>query len=115
MQAFKSRLRQRLAERGWEVVEVIDSEHWWADEFWRVASRRKAWGLEVVLTFEVDPQWDQPRKKGQGVWIAIATEQLPTRRHVAEPCVAELPVSGGRPDEELAAFVTALDDHRNSR
>jgi hypothetical protein len=55
MQAYKTQLRRRLAERGWEVVEVVEGVGWWADEHWKVQSRRNAWGLELVLTFLVDP------------------------------------------------------------
>jgi hypothetical protein len=115
MQAYKVQLRHRLADHGWEVVEVIDSDDWWADEYWEVASRRNAWGLEVVLTFLVDPQWDAPRKKGQGVWAITTTNSIPPDRLSADRCIAELPMVKGRFDEKLAAFVASLDAYRNSQ
>src|SRR5262249_14747921 len=31
-----------LADHGWEVVEVLAPDDWWADEFWKVQSRRNA-------------------------------------------------------------------------
>jgi hypothetical protein len=115
MQAYKVQLRQLLTDRGWEVVEVIDSDEWWADESWKVQSRRHAWGLEVVVTFLVDPMWDAPRKKGQGVWAVSATTGIPTDRLSAEGGIAELCMVKRRFDQKLAAFVGALDTYRGAQ
>src|SRR5262249_51755087 len=115
MQAYKTQLRQRLADHGWEVVEVIDSDEWWADEFWKVQSRRNAWGLEIVLTFLVDPMWDAPRKKGQGIWAVSATTDVPADRLSAEAGIGELCMVKGRFDEKLAAFVDSLDVYRDAQ
>src|SRR5262245_43984201 len=90
MQAYKSQIRQCLMNHGWEIVEVLDVDDWWVDEFWKIASRRNARGLEIVLTFLVDPQWDAPRKKGQGVWTITATEGIPPDRLSADRCITEL-------------------------
>jgi hypothetical protein len=114
VQAFKSQLRRQLEDHGWEVAEVIDGDDWWADEFWKVQSRRNLWGYEIVLTFLVDPQWDAPRKRGDGVWMAGATEAMPPDRFAAEQGIAQLCVKGRRVDEELREFVATLDAHRNT-
>ena len=113
MQAYKTQLRRALSEHGWEVVEVSDSDEWWADEFWKVQSRRNLWGYELVLTFLVHPAWDAPRKKGQGVWAIAVTESIPTDRLIAEQGLAELCLAKGRFDENLATFLMSLDQHRN--
>ena len=72
MQAYKGQLRRHLADHGWEVVEVIEGDDWWVDEYWTIESRRNLWGFVVILTFLVDPHWDEPRKKGQAVWAIVA-------------------------------------------
>ncbi|HJZ91337.1 MAG TPA: hypothetical protein VKE40_10730 [Gemmataceae bacterium] len=113
MQAYQIQLRQLLEDHGWEVVGVLESDDWWADEFWKIESRRNAWGLAIVLTFLVDPMWDASRKKGQGVWAIGATERVPTERPSAERGIAELCIMKGRFNEKLAAFVDALDEYRN--
>jgi hypothetical protein len=115
MQSYKSQLRQRLADHGWEVVGVMDSDDWWADEYWKVQSRRNRWGLELVLTFLVDPQWDAPRKKGRGVWAAGVTLGVPGDRFVAEQGVAQLCLRRGRFDEKLAEFVASIDAYRDNQ
>jgi hypothetical protein len=113
MHAYKTQLRQLLSDHGWEVVEVLEPGDWWADEIWKIESRRNAWGLAIVLTFLVDPMWDAPRKKGQGVWAIGATERVPTERPVGERGIAELCMVKGRFNEKLTAFVAALDVYRN--
>jgi hypothetical protein len=113
MHAYKTQLRQLLSDHGWEVVEVLEPDDWWADEFWKIESRRNAWSLAIVLTFLVDPMWDAPRKKGQGVWAIGATERVPTERPVGQRGIAEVCMVKGRFNEKLTAFVAALDVYRN--
>jgi len=50
--AYKSQLRRRLADHGWEVVKVIDADDWWTDEFWKVRSCRNFWGFELIFHAE---------------------------------------------------------------
>jgi hypothetical protein len=115
MQAYKSQLRRALVDHGWEIVEVLDSDDWWADEYWKVQSRRNLWGLEVFLTFWVDPLWEGPRKRGTGVWAVGMTRDSPENRLGAEQGIAELCLRRGRFDEKLATFVASLDSYRDKQ
>ena len=115
MQPYKRQLWGHLGDHDWEVVEVIDSDNRWADEYWRVQSRRNLWGFEIFITFLVNPMWDAPRKKGQGVWEVIATEDIPNDRLGAEQGIAKLDTLKGRFDEKLEAFVASIDSYRNDR
>jgi hypothetical protein len=115
VQTYKAQLQRHLVDHGWEVVEVNACDDWWADEFWKVQSRRNSWGFELVLTFLVDPQWETPGKKRQGVWLIAATEAVPTDRLVAEAGIGHLHLGKGRFDEKLKAFVASLDTHRINR
>jgi hypothetical protein len=114
VQTYKTQLRRRLAEHGWEVVEVSKSDEWWVDEFWKVQSRRNLWGYEIVLTFLVDPLWEGGNKS-QGVWAIAANDQMPADRVAAESGFRLLSMSRGRFDEQLAAFITTINDHRNAQ
>lgn len=68
MATYKDLLLKALMDNGWEQTEVNEEGiDWWGDEVWKIKSNRQQWGLELYLTFLVDPQWDMPRKKGQGV------------------------------------------------
>jgi hypothetical protein len=112
VQKHKAQLRRQLADHGWEVVAAEDGEEWWADELWTAQSRRNLWGHELVLTFLVDPQWEGPRKKGQGVWAVAASRGRPAGCS-AEGRIALLRLAGRRFDEASRSFVAALDAHRN--
>jgi hypothetical protein len=61
-----SKLIVKLAEHGWSVVHRERNDiDWWADEIWTVESEWAPRGLNVYLTWLVDPQWDDYRKRGK--------------------------------------------------
>ena len=112
MPTYKEQLYASLLERGWEQIEVDEEGvDWWADEHWRIRSIRNRWGLELILTFLVDPMWDGPRRKGQGIWAIVATEQLPRERPDADKAIG-LCLYKRRFDAELAEFMNVLDTYR---
>jgi hypothetical protein len=118
MQTHKSLLQAHLERNGWEVTEVMEGVDWWADEHWRIESRWNQWGLELIVTFLVDPMWDDVRKKGEGVWAAIVTESIPEGRptfDLDKVSVAWLRMKGGKGsfDPQLDAFVDAINTYRN--
>src|SRR5262245_27441616 len=81
MPTYKDQLLAGLISRGWEQVEVDEGgTDWWADEHWRIRSIREAYGLELILTFLVDPGFDRPRKKGQAIWAIGASADMPRDR-----------------------------------
>ena len=113
MTPFPLRLQRRLENNDWDIVEVIKAEDWWADEHWRVRSRRTPRELELILSFLVDPMWDGPRARGQAVWSVTVTGSIPLVRPVGDEAqIASLSVREARADEKLVAFVRALDEYR---
>jgi hypothetical protein len=115
VQTYKAHLQHLLSEHGWEIVEVVDSDDWWADEYWKIQSRRNLWGFELVLTFLVDPDWDAPRKKGRAVWAIGANDSIPVDRATAERGITKLSMVKGKFNEKLVAFVDSLDVYRNDQ
>lgn len=114
MPTYKEQLLSALHARGWEQVEVDpEGVDWWADEHWRIRSTREGWGTELVLTFLVDPMWDGPRKKGQGIWAIGATQETPRERTDADHGIS-LCMTKRRFDEKLSEFMAALDDDRRN-
>lgn len=112
MPTYKEQLLAGLIARGWEQVE-IDEEGvgWWADEHWRIRSTREARGLELVLTFLVDPAFDAPRRKGQAIRAVTASSDMPREPRDVLGGI-ELCMYKGRFDEKLAVFLDELDEHR---
>ena len=56
---------------------------WWVDERWTLRSLRESWGLELVLSFLVDPAVEGERKKGRGIWAVAVTDGVPRDRFEA--------------------------------
>jgi hypothetical protein len=112
MASYKKQLIKALAAHGWEQLYVrVDDLEWWADESWTLHSIRESHGFEVIVTFVVNPGWEGPRKKGQGVYVISATAREPKTWPEAEGGL-RLRMNEGRFDEKLAKFLQDLDRSR---
>jgi hypothetical protein len=107
---FAEALTRSLERSGWERTQVlVEDLDWWADEIWELTSRWSPVSSRVFVTMLVDPQWEGPRRKGQGVWAAGYSMSFPTNRNEAE--------SGGTlraraSSDEIAAFVNNISASR---
>ncbi len=101
-------VREQLEKHGWEIVKITDINlEWWADEVWLLKSTWSPHGCLVFLTFVVDPQWDGPRKKGQGIWAVTAALEEPQQW-------SDVTLSLGRGwEKQLPEFFTALSKLRS--
>ena len=79
MKAQRAEIESRLAELGWNIVEVEDQNlEWWADEIWGLESVWSPVGARAYVTFLIDPQSStRGRKKGQDVWAVKASPDRP--------------------------------------
>lgn len=76
-----SELIANLSEQGWCVASREREElDWWADEIWLVKSEWPPRGFTVFLTWLVDPQCDDHRQPGQGVWAVGTCLEHPVER-----------------------------------
>lgn len=109
---YKEQLLSRLVENGWEQMEVIELDEWWADDCWKLRSIRQAWGTELFLTFLIDPQWDGAHTGERApVWAILATAALPQAWNT-EDRIALLSMSKRKFEPKLAEFVANLSEHR---
>ena len=81
MISFKRELFNRLGQHGWRRAEdAPEPPDWWADEVWVLESTWPPTECRVYLVFVVDPQWEGPRERGQGVWAVSASLDCPDSR-----------------------------------
>jgi hypothetical protein len=81
MQTQKVELFEQISAHGWSFVEVEDWElDWWADEMWLLESVWSPVSSRAYLTFLVDPQFDDVRKKGEAVWAVAVSPSKPEGR-----------------------------------
>ncbi len=107
-------LRRRLRNSGWEIVWIDEDTDCWADVHWFVRSTRQAYGLELVVTFLVDPMYEGGDKRS-AVWSVSATINCRTSRLDAAGAIATVYLQKGYQTESLQSLVDALDAYRNSR
>lgn len=81
MTSYKDQLLTALSNDGWEQLEVLDLNQWWADDCWRMRSVKMAWGMPLYLTFLVDPMWASTHTQAfADVWAVVATIKPPVNR-----------------------------------
>ncbi|MEW6211643.1 MAG: hypothetical protein AB1631_24985 [Acidobacteriota bacterium] len=115
MSTYKKILLESLIDEDWELIEAFDCNHdWWCDEHWLIRSVRENWGIEVMIFFLVDPMWDTPRKKGQGIWAIAATDKFPERWGEAGSRIATLTLSKRRFNQKLVSFLSSLNHYRRN-
>lgn len=73
---FKYQIEQRLILQNWVIVEISSNEYWWDDEHWKIEYQYDP-KLSFYICFIVDPQYEGPRKKGQGIYQILATTKFP--------------------------------------
>jgi hypothetical protein len=110
---YQFRLRSELNKHGWELSEIIDKDlEWWADEQWYIKSVREHWGLEIYITFLVDPHWSGSRKKGQAIWAVMASSKLPNTWSQEISQITRLSLLKGKFDSKLEQFIDQLNTYR---
>lgn len=113
MNTQQQEILSQLGEFGWQVVTSENAPlDWWADEIWLLTSIWSPTDCKIYITFVVDPMWETPRKKSEGVWAVKASLERPT----GYQCQAtEVEISLGRGwKERLPEFFESLSKFRSA-
>ena len=111
MSGYKRQILERLVDNGWERLEEVDVPDWWAEDCWKMRSIRESWGLEIFLTFLIDPQWDQSNTDQPEVWAIIATETFPEVQNPNDQ-IAHLARSSRGFEFKLKEFIATVNDYQ---
>jgi hypothetical protein len=111
---YKYQIEKELLNRDWEIVEVGSNEDWWDDEHWKVQLRFDP-NLCFVLCFIVDPQYDQPRIKGQGIYEILASTKFPDSWNDRENSIGSISMTKRKFDTKLKEFMGNLDDFKKGK
>jgi hypothetical protein len=113
MSSYKDQILDGLIKSGWELVtSSVEFNEWFIDEQWKIKSIKENWGLELYVTFMVDPQWVGLRKKGQGVNNIIASLDSPHYFSKARNQVCELWISKRKFNVKLKEFLNGVNSFR---
>jgi hypothetical protein len=107
-------LRRRLPSHGWEVTEIERpfEDEWWVAEFWIIESAWSPQGVQVYLTFLVDPMGGL-----DDIWVVYASKERPRQQPLdANPLMS----LGHGWQKELSVFIGNLhrfraDHHMNEK
>jgi len=104
---YKQQILQSLQAQNWEMIGIGQDTEWWDDEHWKL-QHQHARELFLYLNFIVDPLFEGPRKKGQGIDSIRLSEQFPDSYmdHTSE--VAEISMTKRKFSEKLEAFAVDL-------
>ncbi len=114
MSTYKEQLERTLQRNNWEIILIDTTDDWWVDEFWRIKSSERDKDLELFILFEVDPQFEGPRKKGQGIWLIDALINFPKDRLDKESSVASISMSKRKFNIKLDEFLVDLNNFRGT-
>ncbi len=105
---YKYQVQQALQSQGWEITAIDRSEAWWDDEHWKIESVNFP-KRTLLLCFVVDPQFESPRKQGQGIVAIKACRQMPINWNDDNNCVASIYMSKRRFEDKLQEFLSDLE------
>ena len=112
--SYRDQILSRLAGLRWSLLAVETDGDWWLDEEWKLRSEGESYGLELHVTFVVEPQWEGNRKKGQGICCVRASHGPLECWSDKSTLVAEIWMSKRRFDVKLTEFEAAVRAYQRS-
>ena len=112
MKSYQQKLEDYLEVEGWEHVDTYDTDQeWWSDEIWKLKSHWSPEGVNAYITLLVDPQANHnKRKKGQEIWGAGVSKNMPKSREEAES--NGVTAFGSSFTKEIETFLEKIDNIR---
>lgn len=111
---YKYQIEQELLGQNWEIIEVGSSEEWWDDEHWKIQLKFDS-NVSFFLCFIVDPQFDRPRKKGQGIYTILASTEFPVNWNDNNHGIGSISMAKGKFDTKLTEFMANLDHFKRRK
>lgn len=110
---YKHQIEQELHALGLEITSIGSTDAWWDDEHWTIApvyDPQQQW----FICFIVDPGFEGPLEKGQGIYKIVASARFPQNWNDESDAIAVLDMVKERFDRKLESFAASLKDFFNS-
>lgn len=107
MKSYQIQLLNELSANGWELKSVIEEQEWWAETHWVISSVKENFGLELYISFLIDPLHEGAITDAIVTEI-IASTQQPTSRLLTENTIIDFSLNKGRFDENLNSCILQL-------
>lgn len=111
---YKYQIEQELIKHKWEITLIDISGEWWDDENWKVSFKYDA-QIFFYLCFIVDPQFDNPRKKGQGIYEIKAASKFPTNWNDDSNRISGICMTKRKFESKLNIFIEDLENYKGEK
>lgn len=112
--SYKYQIEQELLNRDWEIAEIGSNEEWWDDEHWKVNLRFDS-NISFFLCFIVDPQFEKPRTKGQGVIEILASTEFPNNWNDNSNSIGSISMTKRKFNLKLREFIESLESFKREK
>ncbi len=111
---YKYQIEQELNKKNWEIVLIDTSGEWWDDEHWKVQFKFDQ-NIFFYICFIVDPQFEGPRKKGQGIYEIKASTEFPKNWNNDLSEFASISMTKRKFEIKLKEFVDDLEKYKKRK
>lgn len=103
---------ERLYTLGWEVEEVIDVTGWWAQNIWKLTSKKQNFGMKLFITPLTDRLSETHNSKD--IECIRATSEAPCDFYDVSSVISDCYTSARGFEKRLDVFVSEINTFRNS-
>ena len=111
---YKYQIEQELIKRDWEIVEIDSNYEWWDDEHWLVRFKYDS-EIKFYLCFVVDPMFEGPRNKGQGIYEIKASSDFLQSWNDSDTLIASISMTKRKFDIKLQEFSMDLENFKRGK
>ena len=111
---YKYQIEHELLNRDWEIIEVGSNGDWWDDEHWKIQLRFDS-NVSFFLCFIVDPHYDQPREKGQGIYEVLASTEFPSNWNDNANSIGSISMTKRKFEIKLKEFLELIDNFKKEK
>lgn len=110
---YKFQIEQELIKHNWGISSIDISSEWWDDESWKVEYNYDKL-IVFYLSFIVDPQFENPRKKGQGIYEIKASSEFPTNWNDDSNRISSISMTKRKFELKLKEFIDDLEKYKKT-
>ncbi|AWX46184.1 hypothetical protein HME9304_03216 [Flagellimonas maritima] len=111
---YKYQIEQKLLNEDWEIKTMDSNFEWWDDEHWKMEYKYDS-KLSFFLCFIVDPMFEKPRKKGQGIHEVKASTEFPKNWNDNEHTIASISMTKRKFEIKLAEFMNDIIEFKKEK
>ena len=110
---YKYQIEQELLKDNWEIVEIGSNEAWWDDEHWKIQFKHTP-DISFYLCFIVDPMFEGSRKKGQGIYVIMASIDFPQNWNDDKNAIGSISMTKRKFDRKLQEFMRSIEKFKKN-